>query len=176
MRYRQLGHSPLQVSEICLGTMTFGEQNTQTEAWEQLDYAVEHGINFIDTAEMYPVPARAETQGATERYIGEWLRHQPRERLIIATKITGPGRPWHWIRGGSLSISRNNLKQAVAGSLKRLKTDYIDLYQIHWPDRYVPLFGGWPMIPARSGPPFPLPSNCRAWRNWCRRAWCATSA
>jgi aryl-alcohol dehydrogenase (NADP+) len=156
MRYRQLGHSPLQVSEICLGTMTFGQQNTLSEAFEQLDYAVEHGINFIDTAEMYPVPARAETQGSTERYIGEWLQHQPRHRLILATKITGPGRPWHWIRGGSLSITRDNLRQAVAGSLKRLKTDYIDLYQIHWPDRYVPLFGGVAYDPSQERPTVPI--------------------
>ncbi|MEN9226757.1 MAG: NADP(H)-dependent aldo-keto reductase [Thermostichus sp. HHBFW_bins_43] len=162
MRYHQLGGSSLQVSEICLGTMTFGQQNTLAEAHEQLDYALAQGINFIDAAEMYPVPARAETQGATERYIGEWLQHQQRDRLIIATKIAGPGRPWHWIRNGSLSITRENLKQAVADSLKRLKTDYIDLYQIHWPDRYVPQFGAVSYDPSQERPTIPIAEQLEA--------------
>lgn len=162
MRYHPLGHSSLQVSEICLGTMTFGQQNTLAEAHEQLDYALAQGINFIDAAEMYPVPARAETQGATERYIGEWLQHQQRDQLIIATKIAGPGRPWHWIRNGSLSITRDNIKQAVADSLKRLKTDYIDLYQIHWPDRYVPQFGAVSYDPSRERPTVPIAEQLEA--------------
>ncbi|MFQ3612458.1 MAG: NADP(H)-dependent aldo-keto reductase [Cyanobacteriota bacterium] len=162
MRYLPLGHSSLTVSEICLGTMTFGQQNTMAEAHEQLDYALAQGINFIDTAEMYPVPARAETQGSTERYIGEWLQHQQRDQLIIATKIAGPGRPWHWIRNGSLSITRDNIKQAVADSLKRLKTDYIDLYQIHWPDRYVPQFGEVSYDPSRERPTVPIAEQLEA--------------
>jgi len=141
MRYNQLGQSSLQVSEICLGTMTFGQQNTIEEAHQQLDFAVANGVNFIDTAEMYPVPPQAETQGSTESYIGEWLQHQQRDQLIIASKIAGPGRPRQWMRPGAMNIDRDNVKQAVADSLKRLKTDYIDLYQIHWPDRYVPHFG-----------------------------------
>ncbi|MBD1998015.1 NADP(H)-dependent aldo-keto reductase [Leptolyngbya sp. FACHB-541] len=139
MEYRQLGD--LKVSEICLGTMTYGQQNTVEQAHQQLDYAIAQGVNFIDTAEMYPIPPRAETYGATETYIGEWLKKQRRDRLIIATKIAGPGRGMKWIRNGTKAIERENLKQAVDESLKRLQTDYIDLYQIHWPDRYVPLFG-----------------------------------
>lgn len=141
MQYRQLGQSDLQVSELGLGTMTFGQQNTQAEAHQQLDYAFAQGVNLIDAAEMYPVPARAETQGLTEEYIGTWLVKQPRDRLIIATKIAGPSRRLDWIRNGPKAVDRPNIEQAVNASLKRLQTDYIDLYQIHWPDRYIPLFG-----------------------------------
>lgn len=141
MQYKQLGESDLKVSEICLGTMTYGQQNTIEQAHKQLDYAVAYGVNFIDTAEMYPVPTSAETYGLTETYIGEWLKHQPRDQLIIATKIAGPGRGFKWVRNGAEAIDRDNIKQAIDDSLKRLQTDYIDLYQIHWPDRYVPRFG-----------------------------------
>lgn len=141
MEYKKLGDSDLLVSEICLGTMTYGHQNTIEDASQQLDYAVAQGINFIDTAEMYPVPGRAETQGKTEEYIGEWLVRQPRDKLIIATKVAGPTSRLSWIRGEKRGIDRPNVEQAVEDSLKRLRTDYIDLYQIHWPDRYVPLFG-----------------------------------
>jgi aryl-alcohol dehydrogenase (NADP+) len=141
MRYRQLGDSELQISEICLGTMTFGQQNTLEEAHQQLDCAIDFGVNFIDTAEMYPVPARQETQGLTEEYVGKWLVQQPRDRVIIATKIAGPSRHLNWIRSGPKAVDRANIEQAVNDSLKRLQTDYIDLYQIHWPDRFVPLFG-----------------------------------
>lgn len=141
MQYRQLGDSELQVSEIGLGTMTFGQQNTLEEAHQQLDCALFHGVNFIDAAEMYPVPARQETQGLTEEYIGQWLVRKQRDRLIIATKIAGPSRHLNWIRHGPQAIDRPNIEQAVNDSLKRLQTDYIDLYQIHWPNRYVPLFG-----------------------------------
>ncbi|OCQ99070.1 NADP(H)-dependent aldo-keto reductase [Nostoc sp. MBR 210] len=141
MQYNQLGNSDLKVSEICLGTMTYGRQNTIEEAHQQLDYAISQGVNFIDAAEMYPVPPSAETYGFTESYIGEWLKHQQREQLIIATKIAGPGRGFKWLRDGAKAIDRDNIKQAVDDSLKRLQTDYIDLYQIHWPDRYVPRFG-----------------------------------
>ena len=145
MQYRKLGGSDLLVSEICLGTMTYGQQNTLDEAEDQLNYAVSQGINFIDTAEMYPAPTRAETQGKTEEYIGAWLSRQPRDQLIIATKVSGPsgGRtlPLTWIREGKNRVDRKNIQAAIDGSLRRLQTDYIDLYQIHWPDRYVPLFG-----------------------------------
>ncbi len=141
MKYHQLANSDLKVSEICLGTMTFGQQNTIEDAHQQLDYATTQGVNFIDTAEMYPVPPRGETQGRTEAYIGEWLKKQQRDRLVIATKIAGPGRGFKWVREGNLKINRAHIKQAVDDSLKRLQTDYIDLYQFHWPDRYIPLFG-----------------------------------
>lgn len=141
MQYKKLGESDLKVSEICLGTMTFGHQNSIEEAHKQLDYAVGYGVNFIDTAEMYPVPPRAETYGKTEAYIGEWLKKQQRDQLIIATKIAGPGRAIKWVRDGAQEIKKDNVKQAVENSLRRLQTDYIDLYQIHWPDRYVPSFG-----------------------------------
>ncbi|MEH2259478.1 NADP(H)-dependent aldo-keto reductase [Nostoc sp.] len=141
MKYNQLGKSDLKVSEICLGTMTYGQQNTIEEAHEQLDYSIAQGVNFIDAAEMYPVPTSGETYGLTETYIGEWLKRQQRDQLIIATKIAGPGRGFKWVRGGAKAIDRDNIKQAVDDSLKRLQTDYIDLYQIHWPDRYVPRFG-----------------------------------
>jgi len=141
MELKRLGESDLLVSELCLGTMTFGEQNSEPEAHAQLDYAVARGVNFIDAAEMYPVPPRAETQGRTESYIGSWLKKQQRDKLIIATKIAGPSRGFSWIRS-SPRINREHLNAAIDGSLKRLQTDYVDLYQIHWPDRYVPMFGG----------------------------------
>ncbi|BAZ32758.1 aldo/keto reductase [Cylindrospermum sp. NIES-4074] len=141
MKYNQLGESDLKVSEICLGTMTYGRQNTIEDAHQQLDYAITQGVNFIDAAEMYPVPPSAETYGFTESYIGEWLKNQQRDQLIVATKIAGPGRGFKWLRDGSQAIDRNNIKQAIEDSLTRLQTDYIDLYQIHWPDRYVPRFG-----------------------------------
>lgn len=140
MQYRPLGASELRVSELCLGTMTFGQQNTEAEAHAQLDYAIANGINFIDTAEMYPVPAQASTYGETEAFIGTWLKHQQRDKLIIATKIAGPSRGLEWIRGGP-ALTPEQIGQAIDDSLRRLQTDYIDLYQIHWPDRYVPLFG-----------------------------------
>ncbi|MBD6619579.1 NADP(H)-dependent aldo-keto reductase [Komarekiella sp. 'clone 1'] len=156
MRNNQLGNSDLQVSEICLGTMTYGQQNTIEEAHQQLDYAIKQGINFIDAAEMYPVPTSAETYGLTETYIGEWLKHQQRDQLILATKIAGPGRGFKWVRGGAKAIDRDNIKQAVDDSLKRLQTDYIDLYQIHWPDRYVPRFGQTVFDPYQVGETVPI--------------------
>jgi aryl-alcohol dehydrogenase-like predicted oxidoreductase len=141
MKYHQLGKSELSVSEIALGTMTFGEQNTLQEACAQLDYATAQGVNFIDTAEMYPVPGKAETQGRTEEYVGHWLRKQARDKVIVATKVAGPSRGFAWIRGGPISLDRANITAAVETSLKRLHTDYIDLYQLHWPERNVPMFG-----------------------------------
>ncbi|MCR9090996.1 NADP(H)-dependent aldo-keto reductase [Algiphilus sp.] len=140
MEYRQLAHSDLEVSRICLGTMTWGEQNTEAEAFEQLDYALEQGINFIDTAEMYPVAPRAETQGATESIIGNWLaRRGGREDIVLASKVTGRSQ-MHWIRGGP-RLTRQQIVEACEDSLQRLQTDYLDLYQVHWPDRATNFFG-----------------------------------
>ncbi|OAB58573.1 aldo/keto reductase [Leptolyngbya valderiana BDU 20041] len=141
MQLNPLENSDLQVSEICLGTMTYGQQNTIEDAHQQLDMAIDRGVNFIDTAEMYPVPSRAETQGRTSEYIGAWLVKQQRDKLIVATKIAGPTSRIPWIRGKDRKLDRPNLEKAIDDSLKRLQTDYVDLYQIHWPDRYVPLFG-----------------------------------
>jgi aryl-alcohol dehydrogenase-like predicted oxidoreductase len=137
-----LGSSDLTVSKICLGTMTFGEQNTEADAHSQLDYAIERGINFIDTAEMYPVMSRAETQGSTEKYIGTWLKKSGRRKdVILATKAAGPSRGTNWIRNGQADHDAKNLRAAVDSSLQRLQTDYIDLYQLHWPSRNAPVFG-----------------------------------
>ena len=140
MNYTRLGSSDLTVSEIALGTMTFGEQNSASDTAQQLDYAVSRGVTFIDVAEMYPVPPRAETQGLTETHVGLWLKKQSRDKLIIASKITGPSRGFGWIRGGP-RITPRQIKTAIDTSLTRLQTDYLDLYQIHWPDRNVPMFG-----------------------------------
>ena len=142
MRKRKLGNTDIEVSEICLGSMTWGEQNTQGEAFEQLDYALDYGINFVDTAEMYAVPTRAETYGATETIIGNWLASRKnRDKIILATKICGPGDWLPHIRGGKTRFNREHISKAIDGSLKRLQTDYIDLYQLHWPDRNTNFFG-----------------------------------
>jgi aryl-alcohol dehydrogenase-like predicted oxidoreductase len=142
MRYRPLGRTDLEVSALCLGTMTFGEQNTADEAAAQLDRAVAAGINFIDTAEMYPVPPKAETMGRTEEYIGRWLAARGgRDKLILASKVAGPGDWLPYIRGGNNRLDRANIEQALEDSLRRLRTDYLDLYQLHWPDRQTNFFG-----------------------------------
>jgi aryl-alcohol dehydrogenase-like predicted oxidoreductase len=143
MHYRPLSDTGLKVSALCLGTMTFGEQNTEQEAFAQLDAALDAGINFIDTAEMYSVPPRAETMGRTETIIGNWLKaRQCRDKVIIATKVAGPGRDWlPYIRGGHNRLDAGNIQAAVDGSLQRLQTDVIDLYQLHWPDRRTNYFG-----------------------------------
>lgn len=141
MKQRRLPSTDLDVSEVCLGTMTWGEQNTEAEAHAQLDYAVAEGVNFIDTAEMYPAPPSAATQGRTETYLGSWLvRRAKRDDLVIASKVAGPGRR-DWIRGGRTDLTAKNIADAVDASLARLRTDRIDLYQIHWPQRNVPMFG-----------------------------------
>ena len=140
MIYHKLPHSSLEVSKICLGTMTFGEQNSQSDAFNQLDYAFERGVNFIDTAEMYPVPPKQQTQGATEEYIGNWIEKSgKREKVVLATKVAGP-RNVPYIRD-NMKLDRRNIHQAIDDSLARLKTDYIDLYQIHWPQRETNTFG-----------------------------------
>lgn len=139
MELRPLGHSKINVSKICLGTMTWGEQNTQAQAHDQLDLALDFGINFIDTAEMYPVPPMKETCHATETIIGLWKTlHSKRDQIILATKVVGPG--FEWIRGGA-RLTRGHVRKALEDSLKRLQTDYIDLYQVHWPDRHTNFFG-----------------------------------
>ena len=138
----KLGSSSLEVSRICLGTMTFGEQNSEAEAHSQLDYALERGINFIDTAEMYPVMASAQTQGSTERYIGSWLKKSGRRGdIVLASKIAGPNSRMHWIRKGKTDHDAVNIRAAVEDSLRRLQTEHIDLYQLHWPSRNLPIFG-----------------------------------
>jgi len=148
MDYRQLGNTQLKVSVICLGTMTYGDQNTEAEAHEQLDYAIAHGINFVDTAEMYPVPPKAETYTRTETIVGTWLKKQARDQIILGGKVAGPRRGMHWIRGGPPSLDKANIRAAIEGSLKRLQTDYIDVYQLHWPERNVPMFGQYLFDPA----------------------------
>ena len=154
MEFRTLPGTELKVSHVCLGTMTWGQQNSEAEAHAQLDYAVEQSINFIDTAEMYPVPPNANTQGRTEKFLGSWLAKQARPRLIIATKVAGPGRR-DWIRSGRTDLTKDVIAEAVHTSLERLQTDYIDLYQIHWPQRNVPMFGGTEFDPSKEkvGPP-----------------------
>lgn len=140
MQYNKLPHSSLEVSQIALGTMTFGEQNTEQDAFSQLDYALERGINFIDTAEMYPVPPKAQSQGLTETYIGNWLKQSgKREKVILATKVAGP-RSVPYIRD-NMRLDWRNIHQAIDDSLQRLQTDYVDLYQIHWPQRQTNCFG-----------------------------------
>lgn len=141
MKYRKLGHTDIDVSLICLGTMTWGEQNTEAEAHEQMDYAWDRGINFMDAAELYPVPPKAETQGRTEEYIGTWMKaRNNRDKVILATKAAGPSE-FKWIRNGDLSFTKENLTKALELNLKRLQTDYIDVYQLHWPNRITNCFG-----------------------------------
>ena len=140
MNFRKLGNTDLKVSTICLGTMTWGEQNNQKEAFEQMDYAMSQSINFFDTAEMYAVPSTEKTFGKTETIIGNWFKERNnRKKVILATKISGPG--LSWIRGGGLQYTKENISSALLESLERLQTDYIDLYQLHWPERNTNYFG-----------------------------------
>ena len=140
MNYKKLGNTDLDVSTICLGTMTWGEQNTQDEAFEQMDFALSNGVNFWDTAELYAVPPRKETYGDTEEIIGNWFeKTKKRKEVILATKVAGPAR--NYLRNGENSFTGPNLESALNNSLKRLKTDYVDLYQLHWPERNVNNFG-----------------------------------
>ncbi|TQV79707.1 NADP(H)-dependent aldo-keto reductase [Denitrobaculum tricleocarpae] len=142
MEYRRLGRSDIKVSSICLGTMTWGSQNTEEEAFAQMDYALGEGVNFFDTAEMYPAPPREETFNRTEEIIGNWLASRgSRDKVVIATKVTGPGSRFPFLRDGKPRLTREHIVQAVDDSLKRLQTDYIDLYQLHWPDRSTNFFG-----------------------------------
>jgi aryl-alcohol dehydrogenase-like predicted oxidoreductase len=142
MEYRRLGRTDLRVSAICLGTMTWGRQNSEADGHAQMDYALEHGVNFWDTAEMYPVPPAEERFGDTERIIGSWFtRRGKRDKVILATKIIGPDSRFKTIRGGGNRFDRRNITAAIDASLARLRTDYIDLYQLHWPERTVNAFG-----------------------------------
>lgn len=155
MAYTTLGPGGIRVSRICLGTMTFGEQNTEAEAHAQLDLAFEQGVNFLDTAEMYPVPPRAETQGRTESYIGTWLaRTGLRDRVVLATKVAGPADWLDYLRGGP-RLSAEHVRRALEDSLRRLRTDYVDLYQVHWPERRTNYFGelGYTHRPQEDGVP-----------------------
>ena len=140
MLYNTIPHTEIKVSKICLGTMTWGNQNSEKEAFDQLDFSVDSGVNFIDTAELYPVPAEAKTSGRTSEIIGKWLTQKKnRDKLVIATKIAGPGDYTKHIRTGG--FSPKSIKDAIHKSLKRLQTDYIDLYQLHWPERSTNFFG-----------------------------------
>ena len=141
MEYRKLGNTDIDVSVICLGTMTWGQQNTMEEGHEQMDYALDKGVNFFDAAELYPIPPKAETQGKTEECIGSWFKKTGnREKVILATKVAGRS-PMSWFRGEGTKLDRENIETAVDASLERLQTEYIDLYQLHWPDRPMSMFG-----------------------------------
>ena len=157
MKTIQLGNSDLQVTPICLGTMTFGEQVDEATSHAILDRSLERGVNFLDTSEMYSVPTRAATYGATETIMGNWFARRPgaRQKLVLATKLAGPARGMVWIRNGSTQVTAQDIIDSCEGSLKRLQTDVIDLYQIHWPVRYVPNFGlsyFEPVKDAKNGP------------------------
>src|SRR5581483_63334 len=142
MKYRKLGTTDIDVSAICLGSMNWGEQNTEEEAHAQLDYAISQDVNFIDTAEMYPIPPHAESQGRTETYIGNWLKKTgKRKDLIIASKVASHNDNNYIRNGETPRFDRKNIRMAIEGSLKRLQTDYLDLYQLHWPDRNTNYFG-----------------------------------
>jgi len=168
MEYRSLGRTDLKVSNICLGTMTWGEQNTQEEGFAQMDHALDKGINFFDTAELYAIPPRAETQGSTETIIGNWFEARgTRDKVILATKVAGRA-PMNWFRpfSDTTQVDAQNIEYAVEQSLKRLKTDYIDLYQIHWPDRPVALFGARRNMYTPLDPPaIPFDEQLRAMEN-----------
>ena len=154
MKHVRLGQSDLHVTPICLGTMTFGEQVSETDAHAILDRSLERGVNFLDTAEMYAVPPRRETYNATEKIIGNWFAKRPgaRQKMVVATKVAGPSRGMDWIRNGATNVTPADILAACDDSLKRLKTDVIDLYQIHWPLRHVPMFGLMYFDPAKDDP------------------------
>ena len=140
MNFKKLGNTDIKVSTICLGTMTWGEQNTQKEAFEQMNCALDYGINFFDAAEIYPSPCREKTYGETERIIGKWFKEKKkRDKIILASKVAGPG--LSWIRNGGNNFNEKKINEALENSLKRLQTDYIDLYQLHWPERKTNFFG-----------------------------------
>ncbi|WP_027349493.1 NADP(H)-dependent aldo-keto reductase [Halotalea alkalilenta] len=162
MEYRPLGDSGISVSRLCLGTMTFGEQNSESDAHQQLDRAIASGINFIDAAEMYPVPPRAETQGRTEAYIGSWLKRRGRrDDLVVATKAAGPNRDMQHLRGGP-RFNADHIARALDASLARLQTDYVDLYQLHWPERHTNFFGQLGYTPRVDEDAIPLEETLQA--------------
>ena len=161
MERRKLGNSDLRVSSLCLGTMTWGEQNDRQEAFAQMDYALARGINFFDTAELYPVPPKAETYGRTEEFMGDWFAERKnRDKVILASKVTGRS-SMGWIRGGP-RLNREHIRRAVAGSLGRLQTDYIDLYQLHWPERSANFFGQQDYVHKEDDTAMPILETLRA--------------
>jgi aryl-alcohol dehydrogenase-like predicted oxidoreductase len=164
MQSTRLGRSELQVSRICLGTMTFGEcQVDEAASFRLLDHALQRGLNFIDTAEMYPVPPSAARYGDTERIIGSWLRRRPgvRSRVVLATKAAGPVRGYEWLRNGSADVTADDIVASCESSLKRLQTEVIDLYQLHWPTRSVPVFGNLYYDPTVDRPVTPIDEQLR---------------
>ena len=164
MKKIKLGSSDLQVTPICLGTMTFGEQVEEATAHSILDHSLARGINFLDTAEMYSVPTRAETFNVTEKILGNWFEKNPgaRHKLVLATKVAGPARGMAWVRGGSTDLTPADITEACHASLQRMKTDVIDLYQIHWPVRHVPAFGVMYFDPAKDLPVTPIHDQLEA--------------
>ncbi|MDR2034377.1 MAG: aldo/keto reductase [Helicobacteraceae bacterium] len=160
---RKLGKSDLNVPNVCLGTMSFGSQTDEADAHSQLDFALENGVNFIDTAEMYPVPPDQTTFNQTEKIVGRWIKNKRRDSIVLATKIAGAGRGMEYLRGGkTLRVNREQIRAALEGSLKRLQTDYIDLYQIHWPDRNQPMFGLWRFDPSKERETTPILEQLKA--------------
>lgn len=168
MQYRTLGTTGIEVSVICLGTMTWGEQNTQAEAFEQMDYALSMGVNFLDTAELYSIPPKAATYGRTEEIIGNWLRKTGnRDRVILASKIAGPGTDWvGHIRNGRTRFNREHLQAALESTLRRLQTDCIDLYQLHWPERDTNFFGQLGFTPGKDTDFTPIAETLEALNNF----------
>ena len=157
MQYRQLGRSDIRVSAICLGTMTWGEQNTQEQGFEQMDYALDQGVNFWDTAEMYAVPPRQETYGRTEEIIGNWFKSRgKRDKIVLATKVAGPDQRFTYVRDGKPRLNRTHIMAAIDASLKRLQTDYVDLYQLHWAERETNAFGRLGYAPTNHDDGTPL--------------------
>ena len=157
MQYRQLGRSDIRVSAICLGTMTWGEQNTQDDGFAQMDYALDRGVNFWDAAEMYPVPPRRETYGRTEEIIGNWFKARgKRDNVVLATKVAGPDQRFSYVRDGKPRLNRTHILAAIDASLKRLRTDYVDLYQLHWAERDTNAFGKLAYAPTRDDDGTPL--------------------
>ncbi|KQK14204.1 uncharacterized protein LOC100830287 [Brachypodium distachyon] len=166
LQYQKLGDSDLLISEITLGTMTFGEQNTEKEAHDMLSYSFDHGINILDTAEMYPVPPKQETQGRTDLYIGRWMQSKPRDKVILATKASGYSERSSYLRDNAkvVRVDAANIKESVEKSLSRLSTDYIDLLQIHWPDRYVAIFGAFGYDSTKWRPSVPFEDQLKAFQ------------
>jgi aryl-alcohol dehydrogenase-like predicted oxidoreductase len=157
MKYNHLGNTKVKVSQICLGTMTFGEQNTEEEAFRQMDCALDAGINFFDTAEMYPVPPQAKTCHRTEEIVGNWIKEKKnRDQIILATKVVARAEFTNHVRDGNNCLDRKNIREAIDASLKRLNTDYIDLYQLHWPDRPTNFFGQLGYKYAKEDPGVPI--------------------
>jgi aryl-alcohol dehydrogenase-like predicted oxidoreductase len=157
MQYRQLGRSDIKVSAICLGTMTWGEQNTQEQGFEQMDYALDQGVNFWDTAEMYAVPPRQETYGRTEEIIGNWFKsRRKRDKVVLATKVAGPDQRFSYVRDGKPRLNRTHILAAIDASLKRLQTDHVDLYQLHWAERDTNAFGKLGYAPSHDNDGTPL--------------------